>query len=322
MAKSNGTKKAGGSASRNGSNGSDVNYGVDAIVKVALETIKASPNFAVFVLIIVIFAIGPLIFTAILFAKSQYELGVWLIAGSYVAILVVGCIMYLVIRLQNQSTSSSPNNVLEVHWSRPMLKMPWDNNRFGDLAGSVEAIRNKAYAFLSGEAHITGMIVDDIRVNVFLPDYTGTSDGEVCLLVMAPTLCVGMEGCSDANLSLRIDQGMTGKVYKNQRGQLVGSVFDALERKKDFHDTYALTADQKKLIHPDLKWIVSSPLNVNYKGENRAIGVFNIDGLKHDVPMGTLEILAARILYDVMMLAKELSRQPIVEGVVGVRVGG
>ncbi|MHB8848019.1 MAG: hypothetical protein ACYC43_06230 [Burkholderiales bacterium] len=314
MVKSKGKNNTEENAASNGGDGNNVTHGVNAIVTVAIETIKASPNFAVFVFIIVVFSIGPLFFGVTLFLKERFALGVELIAGSYIAILIIGVIIYFLMRPQNQPTGD--RHALKIHWSRPMLEMPW-KDKLGDYSHLVEAIRNKAYMFLSGATSITGMKGDDIRVNVFLPDYINASEGEVCLLVMEPKLCAGMKGCTDEDLKLRVSQGVTGKVFREQDKQIVAGVLDTIENGGDFHDIYELTTEQKKQIHPDLKWIVSSPLNISYEGVKRAIGVFNVDGLKHEVPADVLDRLAARILPDVMALATELSKHSFVKGLIG-----
>jgi hypothetical protein len=71
-------------------------------------------------------------------------------------------------------------------------------------------------------------------------------------------------------------------------------------------DSYQITEDIARIIHPDLKWIISMPLKSQQK---QIIGVLNVDCLKEDVEMNHL----LSCMGQMTMQAFLLGRMPDVE---------
>jgi hypothetical protein len=181
-------------------------------------------------------------------------------------------------------------------WSRVVLASPLDGGAIDDLRKELESIRTNVFAVLQ-DLKQTGILLSDVRANIFLPDYHQAGDGYICWLAMQPRLRINMEGHPDENLLLRPGQGCTGKVFVEEWPHF-GVTLERDDGGQEWDDVYQLTAEQKRQLHPDLRWIVSTPLNVTdpQRRTAKTAGVLNIDGLRHRLDATILRQVSAQIL--------------------------
>ncbi len=131
-----------------------------------------------------------------------------------------------------------------------------------------------------------------IRANIFFPERRGRG----YVLKIRPGLHCQMSE-PELGITLKEGQGLTGRVILSGEPQ----VARRLDTEPTGWDTlYKLTPELAKIIHPDLKWIVSMPLK---GGDNKPIGVMNIDGLTHDFEMDDLYACARKLTTLAILLA-------------------
>jgi len=196
-----------------------------------------------------------------------------------------------------------------IPWARVVPKLPISADAIQALRSRLEAIRNAAFAWLSEHYEGQGVKPAEVRANVFLPDFGQTASGDVCDLFMPDRLRVGMDGAPDENIRFRPRQGLTGLVFIEQQPRVAQSLASR-EGQDRWEEIYQLTPDQKRQIHPDLCWIVSFPLLIPDRGQKRAGGVLNVDGLVHQLPKNMLDQLMAHLSLAVADFADELARLP------------
>jgi hypothetical protein len=295
---------------------------INAVVQIILAALKDSPWWLKGPLVIAgILAIVAIAGSIALIASKQYGYGTSILIVAILAMLLVlagilSVVKHAVPRAQQDALVGPKQPFIKIKWSRPMLSIPINNDDLRDLFSFVKTIHGDVFQFLSENG--VSLKSNQVRVNVFIADHTDGGEGEVCKLVMIPDLCFGMAGASDADLKFSVGQGVTGEVYRDGREQIIARVKDSVDKNEDFNDFYELAPEQKKKVNPNLKWIISTPLNVTILGSTRVIGVLNVDGLfDQDIDVPTLTLVAARILKVAVDLAQRLGRFSMVSGVTG-----
>jgi len=145
----------------------------------------------------------------------------------------------------------------------------------------LKEARKKVFQHLVGK---NPSITDEqIRANVFFPEYGPSDRPDDYLMRIRPGLHLKMDREAELGLTLGPGQGVTGQVF--QRGEPMvakrllesdGGGWDAV---------YDITPELAAVIHPDLKWIISMPI----KGADRTpFGVMNVDGLIHSFEFDVL----------------------------------
>jgi hypothetical protein len=151
-----------------------------------------------------------------------------------------------------------------------MLKLPLTDALITELGRCVEEVRTKTREVIRKQQNIAN---DCVRANVFVPDYLQTRDGWAFELFMEPRLRLQMNRPQEYAIRFAPGQGATGKAFLESRQSIVP--------RRDFELTDALRDN----IHPDLKWIITTPIK---SSSGAALGVLNIDGLRHELDVDTV----------------------------------
>ncbi len=192
-----------------------------------------------------------------------------------------------------------------IPWARAVPKQPISADEMPRLRRELDEIRSVARQKLIEE--YPDLQDSEVRANVFLPDITKATNGEVCELAMPEQLKIGMAGHPDNSIRFRPRQGLTGVVFIEQKPMCAYSTMEATKGKADGVARYELSAEQTRQINRSLSWIVSFPLVFLDEGRQRAGGVLNIDGLNHEISddhlTGLLALLTPRVARFQDMLA-------------------
>jgi hypothetical protein len=161
--------------------------------------------------------------------------------------------------------------------------------------------------------------IEDIRVNVFLPDVREDKVEGIWELSIPPKMHLGMDTPDDApshvrikreaerNIRFKPSQGATGVVYLNGESESALKT----EQPHDWPARYDLTDSQRDVIHESLEWVLSLPLPIGDARE--VLGVLNVDGLRLRPAKEDLEGLLGRIAPRVLAVAGLLRKFPQAE---------
>lgn len=164
-------------------------------------------------------------------------------------------------------------------------------SKFGDLVEEIRCICLNRLKKMYSKRKIED---DSIRANVFLPDYrTSNPQGYAFKLYMPSQLRRQMNYPPEHGIRFYPGEGATG------------IVFDEGQQKIILHKDFLLSERHKSQIHPELKWIISTPLK-GTKGTTQA--VLNIDGIRRDLNRESIKQLANLIESKVAQLCKILDQ--------------
>jgi hypothetical protein len=197
-----------------------------------------------------------------------------------------------------------------VVWSRMIPRLPISDDGVDKIRASIEAVRNEAFAHVIRKNKKVSL--EDIRVNVFLPNCLSAPGSEICVLSIHKDLQVGMDGHDDLNIQFRPGQGLTGQVFASGGKPRIAMTLKDEDGASAFDETHQLTARQKAIAHPELRWIVSFPLAVPMEGGVRrsVCAVLNVDGLRHEVKKEHLLQLCATLSPQAMLLSDTFEHLP------------
>ncbi len=293
------------------SDNSDVySRAISAISNMFLKTIDESPPQVKLLACIcgVIFFLS-LITAAAFNASNQYNFAFY----SYLSTLFFFAIFIII--FLGYHKSSLRTNIYTI-WTRLVPRMPYSENSMKILSEELNNIRNEAFMFLSCNTENNTIDQENIRANVFLPDYTAAEPGDVCTLHMPHLLKVNMEGHPDENIKFRPRQGITGQVFITEESSFVKTKTDDAGVSV-FDGSYELTENQEEQVHPRLRWIVSIPIRIKNNEHRRAAGVLNIDGLDCNFSDDILNMLGYILLEKTAGFADKLSVLPVVKTIIG-----
>lgn len=294
--------------------GNLVRQAIDTVVQLVWGALKIMPWWAGALL--VLSALGTilcLVFGFIFYAGGDTAEAFRLVIASFILLLVFGVLILisqLLVRSERPGMTSAvgtpaPTTASTTVWSRVVPKLPISDNDVQDLEHELKSIRDKAVSWL--RKHYSNIEDDQVRANVFFPDYTAATTGDVCKLSMY--VRVNMERHPDRDVHFRPRQGLTGKVFAGQQ-RSCAKTFQTREGEHEWDDMYELTEEQKRTLHPDLRWIVSFPLKILEEGRRKAAGVLNVDGLRMDVPWEKLESLLFELAVPAMDFVDTLADLP------------
>ena len=195
---------------------------------------------------------------------------------SLVPILSLLVLAFLVFYQVRKSSDKAEEPVIEV--VTPATELP--AVVFEKVRTVLEDARQRSYGFLKEK--VSGLSNDDIRANIFLPEPKSSEKPDDYMLKIYPGLHLKMELPDECRMQFAPNQGATGYAFAEGRA-IVTQRRDFPEG--DWDDIYNIDDELAKIMHPDLKWIISMPL----EGNNREpIGVMNIDGLRHQIHVDEL----------------------------------
>jgi len=163
-------------------------------------------------------------------------------------------------------------------------------DQMGDI---VEALRKKCWGHVAHALTVGAKV--QVRANVFMPDYRSHLRGLAYELFMHPQLRSGMNREAEWDIRFAPREGATGLVFDEGRQRTV--------RRRDF----LLTDRLREVIHPDLRWIVSTPLKDK---QHNTLAVLNIDGVGFDLDQAELDALSDLIAKDAKQLGALLDAAP------------
>jgi len=175
-----------------------------------------------------------------------------------------------------------------------LLDMDAAGAKLENLTPLLSTIRTEAFKFLKME--LQALNDGDVRANIFLPK-TSRQEGDGCAyrLVMPIKLRSNMNYPSEWDIRFLPGQGATGVAFLT--GQL-----------RTAHRKFMISDEFTKLIHPDLKSIVSIPIKTPAQ---KTIAVLNVDVLKHEISDEHLKALQSHLLEQVSGLAKGFEGLPL-----------
>ncbi len=270
-----------------------VGHGVE-VIKVAME--GAPPWLRAVELITGVLALVAL-FLSYQFAKYGQDLSALVVAIVGLALLLV-----VILLLFGFGSRLSPQQLPPPIWTNSVPQLPLKPEVSIQLKLLLQDIRKKAFDIL-------GSIDPDlqdrhIRANVFVPDSNEAGKGIPCVLRIPPDLHINMTHPPELEVNFRPGDGATGRAYYR------GSRQTARRTSVDpsgWSEIFPLTDEQRKMIHKDLQWVVSSPLQ---DANARTIGVLNIDCLHRDFTDDQLNTMAVALSGDIRAFGLELMKQP------------
>jgi len=205
-------------------------------------------------------------------------------------------------------------------WLRPMLRGPLPDDVFDRLLALLKELVEVVSQRLERLDRRNGKSASPlprVRSNIFLARGDAITNGEVGTLSIPqrsshPTrLAVHMDNDGELAIFFRPSEGATGKAYARQ--QPVGRIANPFWKQAEQRDHAAiprwidvdLQSSRKSSpavglpapsladtelneyvnvrIHPQLRWIISVPLEVRVGGRVEVVGTFSVDGLNADL---------------------------------------
>jgi hypothetical protein len=208
-------------------------------------------------------------------------------------------------------------------WSRVMVNLPIEANTLQELERGVRLLWNQAQdKYVELLKNRTPPVTADrthVRANIFLPDNReAAAVGEVCGLYIPRGLYQGMTNEAERRIRFRTNEGLTGRVYTEQRplgarrvtvdAEWEAIALEGMHRVED--KKFQLTQEQIALIDPEVRWIVSFPLKVSRDSVPHTLGVFNVDGLTEVLSPQEMQQMYLALREEVDRLIPNLGKLP------------
>jgi hypothetical protein len=118
-----------------------------------------------------------------------------------------------------------------------------------------------------------------VRAALFLPD------GQV--LRIPPRLAVHFTNPDEASIAITAGQGSAGRAYESSQQNI--AIYHQAQSDSSISDV-----NERHKVHPDLKWIISTPI---LGPDRKVVGVLNVDGLHTEQVVEQLEGPADGLVY-------------------------
>ena len=162
-----------------------------------------------------------------------------------------------------------------IRWRRAVVRLPFEpdhGDRRADLLRRVSEIRDQAVLSLQERGQTIER--EEVRANIFFPDYQRAQDADVCTLKMIGAIHVGMDGHPDLDVTFRPGQGATGVVFVREEPHV--AMYSEHGEGEGWGEQYQLTDAHKRNLHPEIRWVCSFPLRIrDHKGRSRTAAVLN-----------------------------------------------
>lgn len=288
--------------------------GVNAIRDLTGQTIGtggAPENQRIAALVVGVAGIVVLVIGLALIPAGRPDLTFWAVAGAFVLMAIA-----LIVALKAGSPTSllpllpppPSDGAIRGKWSRVVPKLEINLDDLNRLGAQLRTIRELAKAevgkMIQAKKSEQAFDPDHVRANVFLADTRDVQYGEVCGLFIPRELHVGMTNEAERGLRFRTNQGLTGRVFTQERA--FGACCRIDEQDKPIWSLvelegpsgggvhqFQMTLEQLRLIDSNLRWIVSFPLKSRMDGQpGRTMGVLNVDGLHTELDHREMRELA------------------------------
>lgn len=276
-------------------------------------------------------AILALILCVVLIFKEKPEYAFWLAIAAFVLFaLSMFCVVVVLAKYRGAQPQNGGGSPLQPPpsirarptWTRlvPRLQISEDTlDQIGNQLAEIRRLAHEKIQSLHGNNH--PIKLNHVRANVFLPDTRTASLDAACELFIPKKMHVGMEPASPADqeraegersIRFKPNQGATGVTFSENTFETARVVeTGAGSGKYEWPEKYSLTLAQKKVIHPNLKWVLSFPLNIQDGERQRAMGVLSVDGLEHRLEENDLKALIGELIFKVAEVAGLLAQQPM-----------
>jgi hypothetical protein len=255
-----------------------------------------------------------------LILKGHEVLGVVLMGALLVASLFGIYVLRPDIRFSHKQTLSPPKRAQRSTWARTTLKPIelTDRQRISHNLEGLLAMAQSEYSNIF-QSRTPSVVADanNVRINIFLPDTSDVELGEVCGLQISKQFQHGMQDANEIQIRFRPNEGLTGRVFTyskaygaRRNAANAGWVPVALSGGAiDGGHSFNLTEEQINQVNRALRWIVSFPLKGAMRGEARAYGVLNLDGLNEAITEPEMRTLYQTLLPQVDAFAADLFRR-------------
>lgn len=188
---------------------------------------------------------------------------------------------------------------VERHKLERIAGVAFDRGQVNRLRTIFADTRNIAFDFLKSKN--TVVTDNDVRANIFFPEYDSPTDPKQYKLKICPGLHLKMDYPPELNICFQPNQGATGNVFVSGLARVAQRLISGTG---DWDDLYNITDDLAETIHPDLKWIISMPLQV---AGGKPMGVVNVDGLRCQFPNDILYECMFKLTTNVMVMSNVLA---------------
>lgn len=254
--------------------------GINAFVKITLAAFEEAPPWLKIFGIAMAFAS----ISAVLFGFGFFFSG----APSYALIslfLAIG-LLVLVVIIMRPTIPNAPSTLSlipqdKILFSHVVIKIT-ETKSLTPLGNDIEEIRLACLEKIRNLHPELGVENNAIRGNVFMPDFHSAGrHGCAFHLYMPAELRREMNYVKEHGIILLPGDGVTGTVFIEGSQKIVAQ------------DEFPLRDIYKKDLHPDLKWVISTPM----KSLNGAtvLAVLNIDVLRYELKEGDFQVLGPLI---------------------------
>ncbi|MBA7648687.1 hypothetical protein ES703_56475 [subsurface metagenome] len=241
--------------------------------------------------IVVYCCYGVILLGGIILSVPPYEALKELLAFAFTIVFLGIVAVFVLVRYRD--LSRVPPITPTTTTATPQWQ-PLPTFKFEKLRTMLEETRKVAFEFLKSKS--PELSDDDVRANIFYPEYDSSGKPDKYTLKIYPGLHCKMDYGPELQITFKPEQGATGRVFASEKACVAQRLSSD---SGDWDDTFNVTDDLAKIIHPDLKWVISMPL----KGTgNKPIGVMNVDGLKHHFPIDALYECMVKLTSNVIIM--------------------
>lgn len=275
-----------------------------AISSVILAGMRGGPSWAkVLLAMFGVAAIVAVVVSSFLMAGDEPNLAFWVFAIASVFFMLA---LLVLLRLAVTDGALPPAGTRL--WSRWMPRQPLQpTNIVKELGRRLEDLRNDTVVWL--QENVDESIASrQVRAHVFVVDYEAAVQAGVGELFMPNGLRVGMKGHPDEHIRFWPGEGVTGATYTRQSPQKTRVTW-LREGEFTFSEGYEFRGQHGRMIHPDLRWIVTFPLLAAVKDEEQeALGVLGVHGLGFDLTDEQLGLLWGHLFSRVLLVATGVAK--------------
>jgi len=248
--------------------------------------------------IIVYCCYGVILLGIIILSTPPYQSLKELIAFG-VSIVFLGMVVFSVLKRYKDLTKEQPTTSTEQRPTIPICWHPLPTLKCQSLITVLEETRKLAFEFLKQKD--SKLLDDNVRANIFYPEYYSPANLQQYKLKIYPGLHLKMDYPPELNISFLPNQGATGNVFASGQARVAQRLPSGTEGWDGF---YNITNELAATIHPDLKWVISMPLQV---AGGKPMGVMNVDGLRCQIPNDTLYKCIFRLTTNVVVMSNVLA---------------
>lgn len=248
-------------------------------------------------------AIVAIVISSLLMAGDEPNLAFWVFV-----IASVFSMLALLVLLRIAITDGPPLPTGSMLWSSGMPRQPLQpSNIVKELGRRIEDLRNDTVVWLQENVD-QSVAPKQVRAHVFMVDYEAAVQAGVGELFMPDSLRIGMKGHPDEHIRFWAGEGVAGATYSKQLTQQTQVTW--MEKGEfTFAGAPVFRGKHGRMIHPDLRWIVTFPLIVALPDqEQETLGVLGIHGLGFDLPDEKLEMLRGHLSSRVLLVAAGVAK--------------